>query len=358
MEPKIIQKEAMMIAGVAGSGDETAKAWETFMKISQMHPLANRVQDGTEGYEVRLYPADGTGKVFVGVRVKTADIAAEYKVFRLPAATCAEFEIYPAKGYESSNDVMSKWLEANAAVYKQGDIDGLKYAVEIYDARYKGEKDPKSVVGIWIPLVPSTGFDMFQMILGPLEEISGRIEEFTGAEVSKKVLSGKEETIAAKNPLKVALWVKEVIDRLDTLAGKQTCEKIMAACGRNCNMVNHKETEDCREMRRACATEEECLGKFLKSPAVGVRYERQGKKLIQYYTPQEYGKTKFGHGIRCYCSLVNMLPEGVNASPTYCQCSRAFVQAHWEAVLGRPVKVELGPTAISGSDECKFIIHL
>ena len=157
MAPKIIQKEALIIAGVAGSGDETSKTWEAFMKISKMHALANRIDDGSEGYEVRLYPNDGISKVYVGQRVKDPSVPAEYKVFSLPASTYAEFEINPAKGYESSNDVISKWLEANAATYRQGNIDGIKYAVEVYNQRYKGEKDPKSVVGIWVPISKPRG---------------------------------------------------------------------------------------------------------------------------------------------------------------------------------------------------------
>jgi predicted transcriptional regulator YdeE len=153
MNPRIIRKDAMIIAGVAGSGDETAKAWEAFMKINKIHPLGNRVEDGTEGYEVRLYSDSGMSKVHVGQRVSGQDIPAEYKVYRLPASAYAEFEVSSARGYESGNDAMSKWLDTNASKYKQGNIGGMKYAVEVYDGRYKGEKDPKSVVGIWIPLI-------------------------------------------------------------------------------------------------------------------------------------------------------------------------------------------------------------
>jgi len=51
------------------------------------------------------------------------------------------------------------------------------------------------------------------------------------------------------------------------------------------------------------------------------------------------------------------LPEGTNVSPTYCQCSRGFVKV-LEGALGRPVQVEVKETAITGADECKFIIHL
>jgi hypothetical protein len=126
----------------------------------------------------------------------------------------------------------------------------------------------------------------------------------------------------------------------------------MTACGRSCNTVNHKDTEEARQLRLLCASEEDFLA-MMEPPGNGVRYERHGNTLIQYYTPSKYRK-----GLRCYCSLVNALPDRVNASSTYCQCARAFTEQHWEYVLGRPVKVELGETAITGSDECKFIIHL
>jgi predicted hydrocarbon binding protein len=52
------------------------------------------------------------------------------------------------------------------------------------------------------------------------------------------------------------------------------------------------------------------------------------------------------------------LPAGINASPSYCQCSRAFIQSQWEDCLGRPLEVEVGETALTGAEECKFIIHL
>ncbi len=357
MKSRIIKKEAFLIAGVPGSGDETAKVWETYMKLEKVSPLKNQV--GEVGYEVRMYPADGPGKIHIGVQVKDANVPKEYKLFFVPAATYAEFEIYPAKGYNSSNAVMSKWLEDNAGKYKEALLDGMHYGIEVYDQRFKGSDNPESVVGFLEPLEPAVPeSQMLQMILGPLEEISGRIKQFAGAEVSNKVLKGKDEMLAAKDPVKGALWMKDAIDRLDALTDKTTREKIMTACGRSCNMMNHKDTEELKEMRRLCATEEEFLEKFIQPPGQGARNERDGNTLIQYYTPREYGKGKYGKGIRCYCSLIGALPESVNASPTYCQCSRAFVQAHWEAVLGRPVKVELGKTAISGADECKFIIHL
>jgi predicted transcriptional regulator YdeE len=151
MKPKIITREAFIIAGVAGSGDETARVWETYMKLEKLNPLKNQV--GEVGYEVRMYPAEGPGKVHVGVQVKDAGVPAEYKVFYAPAATYAEFEIYPAKGYGSSNAEMNRWLEENAGTYKEALLDGIHYAIEVYDKRFKGDKEPTSVVGILVPIV-------------------------------------------------------------------------------------------------------------------------------------------------------------------------------------------------------------
>ena len=50
MEPKIYSREAMMIAGVSGSGDETGKVWETYMKLEKLNPLKNSI--GEIGYEI------------------------------------------------------------------------------------------------------------------------------------------------------------------------------------------------------------------------------------------------------------------------------------------------------------------
>jgi hypothetical protein len=43
-------------------------------------------------------------------------------------------------------------------------------------------------------------------------------------------------------------------------------------------------------------------------------------------------------------------------SRTYCHCSKAFVRTLWEAVMGRPVSIELLESAVSGSGECRFRI--
>jgi hypothetical protein len=193
---------------------------------------------------------------------------------------------------------------------------------------------------------------MTEKTAGQIREIGGSIERYAGVKAREAVMTGSEEA-ATSNAEKTALWVKEMIDKLEAKAPPELCEKIMTACGYNCIALNSRPVEAAKKRRRKYPTEEAFLKDETQKPPKGFRFERKGDKLIQYYTPHA-----FGGGTRCYCSLMRALPEGVNASPTYCLCSRGFVERYWEGILGRKVSVELGPTAISGADECKFVIQL
>jgi len=188
---------------------------------------------------------------------------------------------------------------------------------------------------------------------GQIEEIGGRIEQFAGAAVSKKVMEGSDKASAASSPETVALWVKEAIDKLDAKIPPEMREQIMTTCGHNCIARNSRPMEAAKARRKKFSDEKTFLNAEINKPPKGFRFEKKGNVLIQYYTPHT-----FGRGMRCYCALMRALPEGVTASPTYCHCSRGFVEKYWEGILGRKVKVELGKTAISGADECQFTIHL
>jgi hypothetical protein len=189
---------------------------------------------------------------------------------------------------------------------------------------------------------------------GQIQEIGGHIEEFAGKKIREKVMEGSEKAAASSDRKKIALWVKDAIDRLDAATTPEKCKQIMVACGHSCIAHNNRLAQAIKNRRQKYATEEDFLKAEAKKPVQGTRIELNGKTLIQYYTPHDYSMPR-----RCFCGLMFALPEGVNVSPTYCQCSRGFVEKYWEGALGRPVKVELGETAIaSGTKECKFIIHL
>jgi hypothetical protein len=85
----------------------------------------------------------------------------------------------------------------------------------------------------------------------------------------------------------------------------------------------------------------------------GTKLTREGNIMYQFYTPQA-----FTTPMRCYCSLFRGLPTEDTVSYTYCNCSKGFVEKYWEAVIQKPVKVDLLQSAISGAKECMFAIHL
>ena len=152
MEPNLFEKDAMIIAGVSGSGDETGKVWQDYMKLEKLNPLNNTVE--AVGYEVRMFPGGvGPGQVHVGMNVTDTHVPLEYKCLVLPASLYAEFLICPAKGYESSNEKMDTWLSDNADRYIQRYLNGNSYGIEVYDERFKGNSDPESIVGMLIPVM-------------------------------------------------------------------------------------------------------------------------------------------------------------------------------------------------------------
>jgi hypothetical protein len=188
---------------------------------------------------------------------------------------------------------------------------------------------------------------------GQIRELGAHIGEIAGAKVRNRVMEGSESAAKSTDRKKITLWVKEAIDRLDACTTPEKGKKIMASCGHACVAHNNRMTQAVKARRQKFKAEDEFLKAEAVRPAKFTRVELQGKTLIQYYTPHTYSTPR-----RCFCGLMYALPEGVNASLTYCHCSRGFVEKYWEAALGRPVKVEVTYTAITGGDECKFIIHL
>jgi hypothetical protein len=194
---------------------------------------------------------------------------------------------------------------------------------------------------------------MVSKTAGMIEEIGGHTEEIAGKKVRDKVMAGNDKVAKSSDRQKIALWVKEAIDRLDAAATPEQCKQIMTACGYSCIARAKGLANGIKHRRQKHSTEEAFLKAEIKKPVKGIRLELQGNTLIQYYTPRTYSTPR-----RCFCGLMNTLPEGVNTSPTYCHCSRGFVEKYWEGALGRPVRVEVKETCMTGAEECKFIIHL
>jgi hypothetical protein len=196
-------------------------------------------------------------------------------------------------------------------------------------------------------------FDFTDMVTKAVKEFSGRIGQYAGADVRKKVMLGVENMPGITDPVKGAYDYKLAVERLEKLVDKPTCSRIMMACGCTCQTAFDQGAQKQKESRRSYATEAEFIAN-LKSEDPNTVYEVKDGNIIQRFTPGTVVK-----GLRCACMLIGRLPEGVYASPAVCECSRGFTKNRWETILGRPVKVELVSTPIiNDTDECKFIIRL
>ena len=183
--------------------------------------------------------------------------------------------------------------------------------------------------------------------------IGEHVARLAGEQAREQVMAGSEAITASSSPAKVACWVQGAMARLDALVDEETRRRIMGDCGRNCALAHQGTIDRRKAQRRRYATEDAFLEAEQRNPAVGMRLVREGDVVYQFYTPHDYR-----HPMRCYCSLTRGLPEGETASLTFCECSRGFVQETWEQILGRPVRVEVLESAVSGARECKFAIYL
>ncbi len=148
LNPNIISRGKLIIAGMSGDGSKTGEVWQRFMKLYDEKPPASLSGDS---YEIRLYDKD-VCTVYVGVAVKSRDDAdPAYTFFELPASEYASFDVYVSQGYDSENNAMDEWLESNEKGYSQRLLNGKSYCVEFYDERFN-EDEAGSVIEIWVPV--------------------------------------------------------------------------------------------------------------------------------------------------------------------------------------------------------------
>ena len=148
VNPNIIKKDRILVAGVAGEGNRTGEIWQEFIRLEKENPLGNKVSDN--GYEVRFY-SNTKSSVHVGAEVTDDAVPEGYSVFEIPASEYASFDVYVARGYDSENKAMNEWLKNNEKGFKEKILGDTQYVVEFYDERFNGESED-SIVEIWVPV--------------------------------------------------------------------------------------------------------------------------------------------------------------------------------------------------------------
>lgn len=186
-----------------------------------------------------------------------------------------------------------------------------------------------------------------------VKELGMSVGRYAGDGVRRAVMEGSEELESSSKGEKFAEWVREAMTKLDDLVDQSTRDRIMQNCGRNCSLEYGEVIQCARERFRQRRNLDDYLNSEMRMHRQRIRLKREGDILYQVYEPRSGAK-----GARCFCSLLRNLPQDQSISLTYCHCSKGFVRNYWEQVFGKPVKVEILESVISGGKECRFAIYL
>jgi predicted hydrocarbon binding protein len=138
-------------------------------------------------------------------------------------------------------------------------------------------------------------------------------------------------------------WVTTFLANVGDETDEETRKLLMEACGTACARY-HGSVEIARAIGQESGSINEILEKL-----------NQNRDLWCGEWKKE-GDVIFSICQSCGCPLV--LAELVELTPTFCECSRGWVKAVFDAALGKPVEVELDQAIGRGDPVCKFVVEV
>ena len=136
-------------------------------------------------------------------------------------------------------------------------------------------------------------------------------------------------------------WVTSLLTGVDNLLEDTTKEQLLEACGRTC-ASHHGAIDMAHSIAKSSSDIDEQLDLVNhKIPWCG-HWRRRDRSI---YAVCE----------SCGCPLVR---EGlVTLSPAFCNCSRGYVKAVFEVILGGSVIVELAQSIGRGDAVCRYVVR-
>lgn len=166
MQPKFVDKEPIILAGVSFFGDpfaesggwteenEIGRLWERFFETAAGTGLAcEDPEDASPILEVHVEgpesAAKGHREVFIGVKIDTLDeVPVEMLVKVLPAATYAVFTFRGARITSDWSQMVTQWM------LEEGYRSAYPFGFQLYDSRFAGlDQIESSEIDVYIPVV-------------------------------------------------------------------------------------------------------------------------------------------------------------------------------------------------------------
>lgn len=173
MEPKIVQRDDLLLIGLEYYGPLQGNGWSEENSIGHLwnrwnrfneeygHLIDGKIVNPNIGYEVAAWndeEYENTGKfyIFVGVEIKSIEEALPLQLVarRLPGGACAEFTVIGDEIQRWENMFYNKWLPESG--YRCAKYDGYSYQVQAYEnGRFKGIYQNEiidSEIDVFVPL--------------------------------------------------------------------------------------------------------------------------------------------------------------------------------------------------------------
>jgi hypothetical protein len=197
-----------------------------------------------------------------------------------------------------------------------------------------------------------------------LEKFKAALKRFAGEKVGKQVL-GSEKISPNSTPEKKARWIKEAIERLDSLVeDKETRRSILLCCSHRFPKTRIQKLRT--KLIRFGSIDALLEHMHTDSSCEGLSYYEYPKREgnIIYVTKIPYSRAKYEAATNpdekrrayCHCSWVRATTEPI--SQTFCLCGSGWYKTLWEGILRQPVRVEVLKTVVHGDEDCTFAIHL
>jgi predicted hydrocarbon binding protein len=168
------------------------------------------------------------------------------------------------------------------------------------------------------------------------ENIEGKI----GDGACEELICACEAYALLTTPMQKAHSLHGMMDILDRELDDATRYGIMEACGRQC--IGASTLEKARRLQKDSNNLDDLLTRLNEAHIGGGHLRREENTIHGAYD-------------RCYCGSVSQSRE--KFSDTYCHCSCGWYHQLFEALLGRPVEVELLGSILQGAERCEFQIH-
>ncbi|MBN1438583.1 MAG: hypothetical protein JW929_04160 [Anaerolineales bacterium] len=211
------------------------------------------------------------------------------------------------------------------------------------------------------------------------------IEAAADERVLASVMAGGADLSAQSPPERIAAWTRAALDRLVQSVGEARAGEILTSCAcsyppadlrrireryRQTGDVDaaRRKLQDNFEilLRRTLRLPEEAIAEVVRR-GWGPAGVRGGRRIVATKIPKSETLADYldeadparRRTLYCHCPRVRAAAAGGTKLPAiYCYCGAGYYRKIWEAILERPVKVELLESVLQGGDECRVAINL